>query len=386
MHRFTILLASLALGGTLACAGPTEDALRVGEEAFAKKEYASALTTWVNAYNERATADTANDETCAKLLMNAASLMAQTGRSKESAVCYENLLKLRQKLNGAESIEANKIKSLLAAQISNAGGDIDSAERLARESAAALEKAGDEHFDDRLLALTNLAGILFMKKDRLGAHDVYAQVVALSDKRPTKALNLVVEAYKSMAAIADFFGRPKDNLQYLRKASELSRQHFGADSPATFLARIDVASALSAAGMNADAKSAFDGIISDLEKKAPPADDKLMHQRWAAATYRLAYVEAALANQDRVYELLKSSLVHAQAGWGDLDGNTLPIYLDLAKLHIARKNYEQGVKCYQKVLDIRRRELGPDHGSTRETQKILNELLDDVQRAKAGKR
>jgi tetratricopeptide (TPR) repeat protein len=367
IQRLTIILASLALGGTPASAGPTEDALRVGEEAFAKKEYA-------------------NDETCAKLLMNAASLMAQSGRSKESAVCYENLLKLRQKLSGADSIEAQKVKSLLAAQISNSGGDIDRAEQLVRESSEALAKAGDEHLDDQLLALTNLAGILFMKKDRLGAHDIYAQVVALCDRHPGKSPGLAVEAYKAMAAIAEFFGRPKENLQFLRKAAEVSRKHLGAESPATYLARIDVASALSAVGMNADAKQAFDEIISDLEKKAPSPEDKLMHQRWAAAAYRLAYTEAALGNRDRVFELLKSALSHAQAGWGDLDANALPIYLDLAKIYITRKNYQEGVKCYQKVLDIRRRELGPDHESTKETQKILIELLDDVQKAKTGKK
>ena len=386
MPRVTTLLVALAFCGTPASAGPSEDALRVGEEAFAKKEYSSALTTWVNAYNERASADTANDETCAKLLSNTATLLAQTGRNKDAAVCYENLLKLRQKLSGPGNLEAEKIKSLLAAQISSSGGDIDRAERLVRESSEALANAGDEHLDDRLLALTNLAGILFIKKDRLGAHDIYAQIVALCDKHPGKSLNLAVEAYKSMAAIADFFGRPKDNLQYLRKAAELCRQHYGASNAATYLARIDVASALSAAGMNADAKSAFDGIISDLEKQAPPADDKLMQQRWAAAAYRLAYTEAALGNSDRVFELLKSSLVHAQAGWGDLDANALPIYLDLAKLYITRKNYKEGVMCYQKVLDIRRRELGPDHASTRETQMILNELLEDVRKVEKGRK
>ena len=386
MPRAFIYLSLLLSSMTPAGAGPTEDALRVGDEAFDNKNYSSALTTWVNAYNERATADTANDETCAKLLTRAAGLLAQTGRYKEAVTCLENLLKLREKLNGAADIETQKVKSLLGAQISNAGGDVDRAERLVRESAEALAKAGDEHLDARLLALTNLAGILFVKKDRLGAHELYAEVVSLSEKNPAQAPNLAIDAYRSMSSIADFFGRSKDSLQYMRKAADLSRKHFGSDSPAAIMLRIEVAATLSGAGLNADAKAEYEKILSDLEKKAPSPGEKLLHQRWATAAYRLAYVEAGLNNSDRAFELIKTSLAHAVHGWGDLDANTLPVYLDLAKMHITRKNYREGVRCYQKVLDIRRRELGPDDKSTKETQQILNELLEDVRRAEAAKK
>ena len=386
MPRAVIILSLLLSPVMPAAAGPTEDALRVGQEAFDKKEYGSALTTWVNAYNERATADTATDETCATLLTRAAALLAQTGRYKESATCLMNLLKLREKLNGPEDLATQKVKSLLGAQISNAGGDVDRAEILVRESAEALAKAGDEHIEDRLLALTNLAGILYVKKDRLGAHELYAEVVSLSEKNPGKAPNLAIEAYRSMSSIADFFGRSKDSLQYLRKSAELSRKHYGNDSPTAIMSRIEVATALTGAGMNADAKSAYDGIIADLEKKAPSPDEKLLQQRWATAAFRLAAVERTLGNSDRAFELIKSSLSHAVLGWGDLDANTLPLYLELAKQNIVRKNYKEGVRCYQKVLDIRRRELGPDDKSTRETQQILNELLEDVRKAEAGRK
>jgi hypothetical protein len=44
------------------------------------------------------------------------------------------------------------------------------------------------------------------------------------------------------------------------------------------------------------------------------------------------------------------------------------------------------VKCYQRVLDIRRRNLGPDSPDTKETQKILNELYEDVRKAEAAKK
>jgi len=385
MQRASALLAALWISGMTASAGPTEDALRVGEEALAKKEYGSAVATWVNAYNERATANTANDETCATLLMKAGSLMAQLGRFNESSNCFELLFKLRSLINGPMHLETEKVKALLAAQIANSGGDLERAEALARESVKAMDKAGDEYFDDRLLALTNLAGILMLKKDRLGAHKIYAEVTTLCDKHPTKSLNLAIGAFISMASIADFFGRTKDQLNYMQKAVDLSRKHYGAKNAETYLARINLASTQMSAGLNADARTAFQGIVDEIAKDNPGAGDPVLLQRWATAEYRLALLESAIGNGDRSFELIQSSLNHARKGWSDLDANTLPLYLESAKGHIIRKNYSEGVKCYQKVLDIRRRELGPDHPSTRETQQILNELLEDVKKAKAGK-
>ena len=83
MTRAAAVLFLLAISAALAGAGPTEDALRVGEEAFAKKEYASAVTTWTNAYNERATAGTADDETCATVLLRRSRTSAPAASRRE---------------------------------------------------------------------------------------------------------------------------------------------------------------------------------------------------------------------------------------------------------------------------------------------------------------
>lgn len=385
MQRTAPILFMILTAVTTVIAGPTEDALRIGEEAVAKKDYTSAVTTWVNAYNERATADTANDETCAKLLSSAGDLLAKLNRFKESAICYENLLKLREKISGLKHPDAEKVKSLLAAQIANSGGDLDRSERLSRESLEALTQAGDAYLDDRLQALMNLAGILLLKKDRLGAHEFFAEVTLICEKNPAKSALPAIEAYGAMSSIAEFFGRAKDQLQYLRKASETSRKHHGEKHAATYLARLNVATALISSGNNAEAKTELLSIIDDLGKQGVGAGDSMLQQRWAAATYRLAILESGLKNADRAFELIKSSLEHARLGWSDLDANTLPLYLELAKGHISRKNYKEGVRSYQKVLDIRRRELGPDDSSTKETQNILNELLEDVRKAEAGR-
>ena len=383
MRHIPSILAVLSLLVSRTFAGPSEDALRVGEEALAKKEYKSALTTWVNAYNERASEDTANDETCAKLLENAALLLSQTGQTKDAVVCYQNLLKLRAKLAGSEDAPVvARVKCVLAAQFANAGGDLEQAEKLVREALASAEKSGDQ--DVRLLALTNLGGIMLARKDRLAAHEFYAKVVSQFDKKPAAGSAAVaIESSNGMAVIADFFGRTKDRLQHLKRSIEISRKYIGADDPATYLARIEYATAQSTGGLTSDAETSLEAIVGDLKKSAPSAENKIIQQRWAVAVYRLASVKSALGKQDEVLGLVTSALDHTKLGWSDLDSNALPIYLDLARLHITRKDYREGLKCYQKVLDIRRRELGPDHDDTKKTQEILNELIEDIRKAEA---
>lgn len=387
MRHILSHLAPLALLSTLSFAGPSEDALRIGEEAFQKKEYTSALTTWVNAYNERAKEETANDETCAKLLENAASLLSQTGQTKEAANCYNNLLSLRKKLAGTEETPAiARVKCLLGAQIANAGGSLDQAEGFVREALATAETAGDPYV--KILALTNLGGIALGRKDRLAANELFMKVIVQFEKKPSsESASLAVEASKSMASIAEFFGRSKDRLQHLKRSVDISRKHIGANDQATYLARIEYATAQSTSGLTSDAEATLENIVSDITKAAPPADNKIMQQRWAIAVYRLASIKSALGKQDEVFGLVKTSLDHAKLGWSDLDGNVLPIYRDLAQLHIMKKNYREGLKCYQKVLDIRRRELGPDAEDTKKTQEILNELVEDIRKAESsGKR
>ena len=170
-RRFTSIIALLALGGGDVLSGPSEDALRVGNEAFDKKDYTSALTTWLNAYNERAEAKTATDETCAQLLDRASNLMSLIpGNSKPAAAAMEKLLALRETLSGKEHPDTLTVKSKLSVQLANSGEDLERAQILAQEAATGFEKAGPDFFYQHLQALVNVGGILLMKKDRRAAN------------------------------------------------------------------------------------------------------------------------------------------------------------------------------------------------------------------------
>ena len=384
-RRFTSILALLTLVGGRVIGGPSEDALRVGIEAFDKKDYTSALTTWLNAFNERATANTANDETCAQLLDRATNLLILfPGNEKQAAGALEKLLALRETLSGKEHTDTLMVKSKLSVQIANVGGDLDRAQSLAQEAAKGFEIAGAEFFYQHLQALVNLGGILLLKKDRLAANEVFSAVTTLGTGSSTKVMDLVSSAYNSMAEIALFFGRNADRVRYKKKYVEATIAHYGPNKPASYSARVELAEVLSASGDGKGARAAYEDILVDLGR-ANVGEDKLLQQRWVLALYRLAALETTLGDEARAYGLIRSALEHGRIGYGELDANMLPIYLDLAKLHLKRGLLGEGVKCYQRVLDIRRRELGPDDPSTQETQKILNELYDEVRKVEAKK-
>lgn len=384
-RRFTSILALLALVGGSLIGGPSEDALRVGIESFDKKDYTSALTTWLNAYNERATANTANDETCAQLLDRAAGLLALIpGNEKQAAAAMEKLLLLRETLSGKEHTDTLMAKSKLSVQLANSGADLERAQSLAQEAAQGFEKAGPEFFYQHLQALVNVGGILLLKKDRLAANEVFSAVTTLGTGSSKKVMDLVASAYNSMADIATFFGRNSDRIIYEKKSAEATTAHHGPNSPASYAARIEVAEVLTASGDGKAARAAYEDVLLDLGR-ANVGEDKLLQQRWVLALYRLAALETTLGDESRAYGLIRSALEHGRIGFGELDVNMLPIYVDLAKLHLKRGLLSEGVKCYQRVLDIRRRELGPDDPNTQETQKILNELYDEVRKAEAKK-
>lgn len=386
MPRLLALICVLMLARTLSVAGPSEDALRLGEEAAAKQDYVSAITTWINAYNERSTAGTANDETCAKLLFKAGTLLSNHGRYQDARNCLDKLVALRRQLNGPEHPDTAIALSRLAANTANGGGSLDEAESLSRQAVDALAKAGDERLGERLTAMGNLGTILLRKKDRLAAHEQFVKALELCEKHPGKFLDAEVNALTSMAVIAEFFGRFKDQIQYLNKALAAARRLHGADSVKTFSARIEIADALAQSGDNKAAREAYLGIIKDFEKLEGARTDAELMKKWALAEYRLAYVESALGNAERTLELLKSSLEEARVGFGEFDENLVTIYLDLAKLHLTRKNYDEGIRCYQAVLDIRRRVHGPDHQDTKDTQELLNQLYAEVERVRGQKK
>lgn len=386
MSRFLPYLCLLTLGGAPGFAGPTEDALKVGEEAKARGDYTGAVTAWVNAYNERSMANTANDETCAKLLFEAGSLFSALGRHEESRSCFEKLVALRTKLNGDQDPATAVAMSRLAAAIANGGGDPDKAESHARLAEELLAKAGDSFVAERLTAMGNLGGILLMRKDRLPAHEQFVAVLGLCEKHPGMFPDAEVNALNSMAAIAEFFGRFKDQIQYLKRALEVRRRHQGPADAKTIEARLELAAALTNSGDGKGAREAYVSLVNDLKQTKGVAENKELMKKWTLAEYRLAYVESSLGNPDAVLGLLNSSLERAKTGFGEFDPNLLPIYLDLARLHLSRKNYDQGVRCYQAVLDIRRRVLGPDHKDTKETQEILNQLYAEVEKIRPGKK
>lgn len=368
------------VGAATALAGPTEDALKFGEDALAKGDRVSASTTWVNAFNERATANTANDETCAKLLWNAGTLFAETGNPQAAAGCFDKLYPLRVNLSGLKDPESGKVGSRFAAALVNSGGDLDRAERLAREAVDILSQAGDEQRKEAFIAMSNLGGVLLAKKDRIAANEQYIRCLKFAEepKKPAIPGELTAGCYDGLAAIASFFGRAADSQRYLQRSLELKSKALGKHDIRTLLARMEFA----ATQTSESAINEYQRVLADLYEAPNSETNTELQKVWASAEYKLAVLESQQGNLDRVISLLQSAIKHGTRGFGELHGELLQLNLDLAKVFLTRKEFEKGIACYRQVLAIRKKHLGPEHESTKETQKILDDLLADVAKLK----
>lgn len=356
-------------------AGPTEDALRIGDEALAAGDRQSAGTTWVNAFNERATANTATDETCAKLLERAGKLFMEDGNSGAAFGVYEKLFPLRENLSGKDSVETAKIAVRYAELTVMNGGDTTRAERLAREATATFQKAGPEYAQDELEARMNVAFALMGRKDRIGAQTAYLEALEFGKGRKGVDQALVGNCYWMLADIASFFGRTQDAQTYAKKRIEFLHESVGKHSPPYYTACLQYGTLLPAA----ERPAFYQQLLTQL--KSAPSSESIQGVQMTVSE-RLALIEFNQNNRERGIDLFQDAIRYGTKAYGATNGRLLQTYLNLAKSLLVEKRYDEGVAAYKKVLAIRKKALGDDHAETIETQKLLDNLIANLDKVR----
>jgi tetratricopeptide (TPR) repeat protein len=384
------MLHSLAATGLMlassAFAGPTEDALAFGEKALKVGEIQSALTTWLNAYNERANAKTEKDETCAKLLWNLGTVASQVGSNDMAKTCFEKLVALRRELNGRTHVETAKAEASLLLVLANDDKNMEAALALAKESVEALPDNDEKLARSRMNALVNLGGVLLRNKDRIPANEAYLKALEFSKKYPEQTKGLTAICHENMATIAQFFGRTKDQKAHLKEMMAEQEKLGEPLSEKTLNTRLMLADGLQSAGDSQQARGEYEKVIEAIGGSKNAMNDTGVRKVLVAAQYRLAVMESQLGNRSRTLVLLKSARKEGEAVFGKESLSMSSVYLDLAKIALLEKEYDTGLDAYRAILALRRKHLGPEHKDTIETELILREVTADVERVRAAKK
>lgn len=375
VHLRAWLGLSLALATTV-LAGPTEDALRVGEESLAAGDRQAAKTTWLNAYNERATAETATDETCAKLLQKVGELCLEDGDARTALAIYEKLLPLREALSGANSTETAIVSVTFAELIVTTGGDTTRAERLSKEAAATFEKAGKDFDPHRFEAMLNIAYARYGRKDRIGAQTAYLEALEFGKSHEGIDPEGIAVCYRMLANISAFFGRSAEALGYAQQAVEQLLKTVGPAARSTIENCLFYGPLLPLA----ERPTFYASVIKDLEA-APKTP--VVHQGLAELHSRMALMKFNELN-DREGSLahFRNAVTHAEKGYGETNGALISPLLNLAKVMLVMKRYEEGAAAYRKIYAIRKKVLGPDHADTIQTQELLQKLESQISAVK----
>ena len=378
-----LALAALSLVAVLgAWAGPTEDALAYGEKALKVGEVQSALTTWLNAYNERASEKTEKDETCAKLLWNIANVAGQVSQAELAQQCLEKLVNIRRGLNGKTHVETAKAEARLVTVVASIGKDLDLALKIAKESLDALPADDEALAPSRMTALVNYSSVLLRRKERIEANEACIAAVEFAKKHPKANPALLTVCYENMASIAGFFGRAKDRMNYLETALANERETSGKSSVAALTSWLNVADARRDGGEADKARVEYDGLIETIRGKKDAKNDSNTLLILTQAEYRLAILEFSADNLKRSLDLLKAAAADGEKSLGKDAQGLLNVYLDLARVALRQEDFDTGLATYRKVLSLRKKHLGAEHKDTLETRRILEEVEADVRRVR----
>ena len=90
----------------------------------------------------------------------------------------------------------------------------------------------------------------------------------------------------------------------------------------------------------------------------------------------------ALNDRDGSLPHFRAAVANAEKGYGANTGAVVQPLLNLAKVMLVMKRYDEGLAAYKKVYDIRKKSLGADHSDTIETQKLLEKLESQISAVK----
>jgi tetratricopeptide (TPR) repeat protein len=365
----------MLMAGPPLAAEPAEEALQAGKEALAKGDSEAAKRIWLEAYNERAKDDKANDEASAKLLEQVGPLLIKEGDAVTARQIFERLFLLRQELGNVEATTMATTAVTLSELIVTTGGDTTRAEQLSRESARVFEEAGSDFDGQRFEALLNVAYAIYGRRDRIGAQSAYLEALEFGKGRPGVDPEGVAVSYRMLASIAAFFGRNQDARVYATRGLDYLKGRVSKSSEAQVQMMLLYADQLP----EEERLAYFHSAIAEMKQQG---SSKPVSMALSLFYQRLAALEFKGTNRPNSLPYFQQALHYTEKGYGAKSSAMVQSLLNLAKVALTLKDYDEGVTAYRRILKIRTELLGAEHADTIATRKMLDTLQSQIAKVK----
>jgi tetratricopeptide (TPR) repeat protein len=270
-------------------------------------------------------------------------------------------------------------------------GNPAAAAKLARSSATAAGRLGDDH-PASLLARHTVATVVAQQGRNNEAERLFRQVLADRQRVLGGDHPQTLDTCQGLARVIGLRDKPAEAEQLLSSTLAHRRQLLGEDHRDTLVARHSLAWAVGMQGRNGEAEQLFRQVLTDRQRIL--GDD---HRDTLATCHRLGWVIARQGRYGEAEQLFRQVLTDRRQVLGDDHPDTLASLQRLAWVLAGEHRDGEAEQLYRQVLVGQQRVLGNEHpailstrhklasviaeqGRWSEAEQLLRQVLADQQR------
>jgi tetratricopeptide (TPR) repeat protein len=273
-----------------------------------------------------------------RILNNLGAALNESGQYAKAEECYQQALKISEKVPESESPDIGTSLNNLAALYTEQGR-YAKAEPLYKQALAIDRKLlGSEH--SYVATDLNNLGLLYYEQNKYAeAEPLYKQALAIDEKLPASEQSKVATDLNNMGLLYTDQGRYAEAVSLLQRALKIDQEIFGTEHPNSATDLNNLARLYTAQGKYAEAEPLF-----------------------------------------------KRALVIKEANLGNNHPSVATTCNNLAKLYTLQGKYAEAEPLYKRALAIREDKFGPEHQSVANTLESYVVLLRKMNRAEEAER
>ena len=271
-----------------------------------------------------------------------------------AASCYNT----RRKMLGVEDRETLKAQNLCA-QVLQAQGDYEAAEKLYRRVLEGSEKVLGKEQPETLVSVHNLAVVLQLRGDYEAAEKLCRRALEGSEKVRGKEHPKTLTSVNSLAGVLRARGDYEAAEKLYRRALEGREKVLGKEHPETLTSVNNLA-------VLRDGQGDYEAA-EKLYRRALEGSEKMLgkeHPNTLTSVHSLAGVLRARGDYEAAEKLYRRALEGREKVLGKEHPETLTSVNNLAVLRDGQGDYEAAEKLYRRALEGSEKMLGKEHPNT----------------------